>query len=208
MVAMTAVVPRLCAGCGVPLSRYNRQSVCSTCARSARGVDDPDGGKGAAGLAIGAQVTHLRQDAGLSQQQLADRCGLSLALIKMIEQGVRTSAHLTNLAAVAQALRVPISALLEPGSSPGMLVRAARRRRGWSQAILADRAGLSIPYLSLIENDKRPLASLRTVRRLARALGVSPSQLVPWLDTDSDLTGDMCPWCGSQAPNELPQSDT
>ncbi|HEX4704995.1 MAG TPA: hypothetical protein VH352_22895 [Pseudonocardiaceae bacterium] len=79
---MTAVVPRLCAGCGVPLSRYNRQSVCSACARSARGVDDPDDGMGTSELAIGVQVAQLRHQAGLTRQQLADRRGLSMELIK------------------------------------------------------------------------------------------------------------------------------
>lgn len=64
MVTVTAVVPRLCAGCGVPLSRYNRQSVCSACARSARGVDDPDDGMGTSELAIGVQVAQLRHQAG------------------------------------------------------------------------------------------------------------------------------------------------
>lgn len=128
---MTAVVPRLCAGCGVPLSRYNRQSVCSACARFPRGIDD-------------------------------------------------------------------LGALPKPAKSPGTLVRTARRRRGWSQSIVADRAGLSVAYLSQIENGRRPLASLRTVRRLARALEVSPTQLVPWLDTDSGLAGNVCPWCGAR----------
>lgn len=194
---MTAVIPRLCAGCGMPLSRYNRQSVCATCAHTARGADDP--GDGSTELAIGAQVAQLRSDAGLTQLQLADRCGVSPALIKKLEQGTRTSARLTNVMALARALRVPVSALLEPASSPGMLVRAARRRRGWSQSILADRAGLSVAYLSLIENGKRPLASLRTVRRLARALEVSPTQLVPWLDTHDRSAGNACPWCGGAA---------
>lgn len=194
---MTVVVPRLCAGCGVPLSRYNRQSVCSACARSACTVDDPDNANSTAELAIGVQVARLRDQAGLTRRQLADRCGLSPALIKKLEQGVRTPARLTNVTALARGLRVPVSALLEPASSPGMLVRIARRRRRWSQSILADRAGLSVPYVSLIENGKRPLASLRTVRRLARALEVSPTQLVPWLDTDGGLAGNACPWCGT-----------
>lgn len=136
-VAVTAAGPRLCAGCGVPLSRYNRQSVCSPCARAVRDADGP----------------YVGRDAALT--------------------------------------------LLKPVSSPGMLVRTARRRRGWSQSFLADRAGLSVGYLSLIENGKRPLASLRTVRRLARALEVSPTQLVPWLDADTSSAGDACPWCGA-----------
>lgn len=197
---LDAAVSRLCAGCGVPLSRYNRRSVCGACAHSARGSDDDSADiTGTAELAIGARVAGFRQQAGLTQQQLADRCGLSPALIKNLEQGARKSARLANLMALARALRVPVAALLEPTESPGFLVRAARRRRGWSQSMLADRAGLSIAYLSLIENGKRPLASLKTIRRLADALGVSPAQLVPWLDGGNDSTDGSCPWCGAGA---------
>jgi transcriptional regulator with XRE-family HTH domain len=195
----TQVVPRLCAGCGVPLSRYNRQSVCGACARSAHGVDEPGDDVATPELAIGAQVAQLRRQVGLTQQQLADRCGLSSDLIRRLEQGARTSARLTTVVALARGLRVPVSALLESAGSPGRLVRTARRRRGWSQSLLADRAGLSVTYVSLIENDRRPLASLRTIRRLATALGVPPAQLVPWLDGGSGSQEDGCPWCGSSA---------
>lgn len=190
-------VPRLCAGCGVPLSRYNRQSVCGACAHSARGTDDTDDGPSTPELAIGARVAVFRRHAGLTQQQLADRCGLSLALIRSLEQGARTSARLANIITLARGLRVPVSALLEPTESPGSLLRAARRRRGWSQSILADRAGLSVSYVSRIENGSRRLASLPTIRRIAAALDVSPGQLVPWLDAGIDVATDGCPLCGA-----------
>ena len=50
----------------------------------------------------------------------------------------------------------------------GHQVRALRRRRGWSQAALAERLGLSISYLSQIENDDRPLTGA-VLLALARA---------------------------------------
>jgi DNA-binding XRE family transcriptional regulator len=122
---MTAIVPRLCAGCGVPLSRYNRQSVCGACAHSTRLLTMPE-----------------------------------------IE-----------------------------AASPGLVVRAARIRRGWTLTMLASRAGYSTAYLSHIENGQRPLSSLRTVLALATALGVPPARLAPQLSVDSDA----CPWCGATA---------
>jgi transcriptional regulator with XRE-family HTH domain len=193
------VVPRLCAGCGVPLSRYNRQTVCGACAHATRGIDDPEDGVGTPELAIGAHLAQLRHQAGLTRQQLADRCGVSADLIKKLEQGARTSARLTSVVALARGLRVPVSALLEPASSPGLSVRAARRRRGWSLALVAARAGFSVSYLSQIENGQRPLSSLRTIRAIANALGVLPAQLVPWLGADSNSSGHACSWCGSTA---------
>jgi transcriptional regulator with XRE-family HTH domain len=194
-----AVGPRLCAGCGVPLSRYNRQLVCSACARSSDGADRPENNVGTPELAIGAHLAQLRHQAGLTQQQLADRCGLSVDLVKKLEQGARTSARLTTVTALSQGLQVPASALLEPASSPGLLVRAARRRRGWSLTMLASKAGFSVSYLSHIENGQRPLSSLRTIRAIATALGMPPAQLVPWLDADSGSSRHTCPWCGSTA---------
>jgi lambda repressor-like predicted transcriptional regulator len=122
-----AAVPRLCAGCGVPLSRYNRQPVCGACSRSTRVLDA------------------------------------------------------SEIAA----------------NSPGLRVRAARRRRGWSLSMLASRAGFSVSYLSHIENGQRQLSSLRTIRAIATALGVPPVQLVPWLGTEGSSTGGACPLCGA-----------
>lgn len=47
-------------------------------------------------------------------------------------------------------------------------MRTLRRRRGWSQAALAEQLGLSISYLSQIENDDRPLTGA-VLLALARA---------------------------------------
>jgi transcriptional regulator with XRE-family HTH domain len=200
---MTAVNPRLCAGCGVPLSRYNRQTVCGACARSTRGTDVADD---TPELAIGAHLAQLRHQAGLTQQQLADRCGLSFDLVKKLEQGARTSARLANVVALARGLQVPVSALLEPAMSPGQLVRAARRRRGWSLTMLASRAGFSESYVSMIESGRRPLASLRTIQTLAVALDVPPAELVPWLHGGSSASGGVCPWCGTATSTNDPTS--
>ncbi|WP_219994336.1 helix-turn-helix domain-containing protein [Actinokineospora spheciospongiae] len=65
--------------------------------------------------------------------------------------------------------------------SPGLLLRRARRRRGMSQTMLADRAGYTVSYISMIENGRRPLDHLPTVRTLAAALNVPVVELVPWL---------------------------
>jgi predicted transcriptional regulator/DNA-binding XRE family transcriptional regulator len=56
-------------------------------------------------------------------------------------------------------------------SALGAKVRALRRRRGLTQAQLADRLGISASYLNLIEHDKRPLPAPLLIR-LAEVLSL------------------------------------
>ncbi|MEV0045900.1 helix-turn-helix transcriptional regulator [Nocardia rhamnosiphila] len=65
------------------------------------------------------------------------------------------------------------------GRYVGRQVRTIRARRGISQQVLADRAGLSRSAIAKYENGLRPVDSRRTLLALASALGV----------TIADLTG-------------------
>jgi transcriptional regulator with XRE-family HTH domain/SOS-response transcriptional repressor LexA len=58
-------------------------------------------------------------------------------------------------------------------------LREARRTAGLSQAVLGQRAGLTAPYISLLESGRRRPPSPHQVERLARALHVDPG---PWLE--------------------------
>lgn len=66
-------------------------------------------------------------------------------------------------------------------------VRRARSERGWSQLELAERADLSVNYVSLIERAER-LPSLEVLIKLAGVLGTTLAGLVgapaedPWLE--------------------------
>jgi transcriptional regulator with XRE-family HTH domain len=62
---------------------------------------------------IGNRLRRLRNERGLTQEQFAERAGVSVDLIKKLEQGRRESARLTTVAALATALDVPRSALLD-----------------------------------------------------------------------------------------------
>src|SRR4051794_3084716 len=59
----------------------------------------------------------------------------------------------------------------------GAQVAYWRRRRGKSQRVLADLAGMSQPYLSQIENGIRPVERRSTLVALAQALDVSVADL-------------------------------
>ena len=55
-------------------------------------------------------------------------------------------------------------------------MRSLRRKLGWSQELLAERTGVSAPYITQIEAGKRT-PSLDIVERLAAAFGVAYKSL-------------------------------
>jgi len=55
-------------------------------------------------------------------------------------------------------------------------LRRQRQRRGLTLAVLADRAGLSVSFLSMVENGQRKLSRRDHVNVLALALGVAPCE--------------------------------
>ncbi len=58
-------------------------------------------------------------------------------------------------------------------------LRRARRKRGLTLTALADLAGLSNSFLSMVETGQRPLRRRDHVNALARALRVSPAEIAP-----------------------------
>ena len=60
---------------------------------------------------LGANIRRLRRDAGLSQMELSDRCGLHFSEISRLERG-RRDAQLSTIVKLARGLGVPPAALL------------------------------------------------------------------------------------------------
>ena len=68
----------------------------------------------------------------------------------------------------------------------GQAIRAVRRRRGWSQAELARRAGTSQGLISMFERGHMDTVSLRILRRVARVLDVRIDLTPRWRAGDLD----------------------
>lgn len=60
----------------------------------------------------------------------------------------------------------------------GKVVRKKRQEKGWSVETLAAKSRLSPNYLGLLEREAKRNPSLGAVRALAKALGVSVTELV------------------------------
>ncbi|QOC92439.1 helix-turn-helix domain-containing protein [Micromonospora craniellae] len=110
---------------------------------------------------VGERLARIRRESTLTQEQLAERSGVSIEVIRKLEQGSRGTARLETLHALARALRVPTSALI--GDASG----AAARRE-------PDHQPLSLAEI------RRAIAP---VRGLAGAPVVGPTTDPPGLDT-------------------------
>jgi transcriptional regulator with XRE-family HTH domain len=57
-------------------------------------------------------------------------------------------------------------------------IREARQQRGWTQAQLAERSGITIGYIKQLEGGHKPNPTQDTLHKLARAFGISVSELL------------------------------
>jgi transcriptional regulator with XRE-family HTH domain len=66
------------------------------------------------GTDLGERLRSVRKRSGLTQRELADSSGVSLSLIRKIEQGERDDTRMQTLRRIAVAMSCPLSALLGP----------------------------------------------------------------------------------------------
>ena len=77
--------------------------------------------------AFGARIRELRLASGLTQDDLAERCGLFRTYMSRIETG-RANPTLTMIHALATSLEVQVAALFEPAAeAPGLAKQAPRQ---------------------------------------------------------------------------------
>lgn len=99
---------------------------------------------------VGDRLAGIRRESRLTQEQLAERSGVSVEVIRKLEQGSRGTARLDTLHALARALGVSTSALLGDASQA-----AARGEPDHRQLSLAEIRRVVAPVRGL---DGAPLA--------------------------------------------------
>src|SRR5690349_4115902 len=91
-----------------------------------------------------ARIKRLREEASLSQEELAEKSGLSLAAIAAYESGKRRRPYQSSLRGLADALQVPV-AYLRTGTEE----QTAPSQPGGDPAVSDERAGIP-PAASLV----------------------------------------------------------
>ncbi|WP_328431187.1 helix-turn-helix transcriptional regulator [Streptomyces sp. NBC_00453] len=92
---------------------------------------------------IGKRLQEVRKRRGMTQRQLASESGVSLSLIRKLEQGERADTRLETARQLAQALRVPTTSLIaeheeERQAAPGAGDRWESVRRALVAPVRAD----------------------------------------------------------------------
>ena len=70
----------------------------------------------------------------------------------------------------------------------GKTIRMCRTKKGWTQAELSKRTGLTVPHLSMLENDLRD-PSLESIKALANAFELPVNVFVFLASEPKDLVG-------------------
>jgi transcriptional regulator with XRE-family HTH domain len=63
-------------------------------------------------MRIGRRIRDARERAGLTQKELAERCGLSRVYVIKLESGEHDNPTIKVLQAIAKALKVPLTDLI------------------------------------------------------------------------------------------------
>lgn len=127
-------------------------------------------------LTIGEKIRVLRGEKGLSLSALAERAGISVSYLSEIERGA-VYPSLATLKRLAQELGVPALVLIGNEGSLGHKLRMLREEYGMTQAQLARLAGVTAGLIGQVEQGKvQP--SLKTLEKLAQAMGVSPCYFI------------------------------
>jgi transcriptional regulator with XRE-family HTH domain len=132
---------RNCAGCGRPLSRYNKVNLCQACISAGQKSNPGQPGNDRAPLVDKAKLAQLRHDRGWTQEMLADHAALSCELVKKLEQGLRRSARISTLSALARALNVPVGALLTDNALNELTGRLPQQAELTGQTLQATEPG-------------------------------------------------------------------
>jgi transcriptional regulator with XRE-family HTH domain len=117
-----------------------------------------------------------REAANLTRGALAEAAGVHVSSIGEWEAG-RQVPRVETVAALARALRIEPSALLEPIEGDALTLERLRATAGLSQQQTADAAGLLRNTYSAVERGETAALSYADTQALARVLSVTADQL-------------------------------
>lgn len=134
---------------------------------------------------VGDNIKRLRDAKGWTQKALAEAADVALPTISNLENG-KGSPRASTLLKIQQVLGVtslnsvpastPEPSPEEGGASAGEIIRLARKKLGWTQKELAEKADVAMPTIGGVESGKgSPRGS--TLTRILDALGLTADDL-------------------------------
>jgi transcriptional regulator with XRE-family HTH domain len=139
------------------------------------GIDDALAG-------LRRRLVQTREEAGLTQAELADKIGPHAVTLSRIETG-RQAVSVAALMDIAAALRTPVAALMEPEPDSAVLDRlgravATRRSEvGVGQEELAERLCVPVGTVARIESGRFPMP-VEMLFKLAKEIDTSAAALL------------------------------
>jgi len=127
---------------------------------------------------LGEEIRFRRWDRGFTQQQLAERIGISASYLCEIERGAK-SPSVKVVKRLADELHLPVTALVKGQVEPlafGERLKSERQKRGLGRAELALAAGLTENQIDSYEAGRSQPGG-RELRHLAAALELPATEL-------------------------------
>lgn len=143
---------------------------------------------------LGSKIRALRKKHQYSLEQLGALTDLSPAYVSEVERGEKIPSFST-VRSLAEVLGVPISLFVgnkRKQSIVGDKLRNARKSRHMSQKDLAEAAGISPAMVAHLENGKVQ-ASLDTIEKISRLLGISVCYLILEQEEVDEMIGAITP---------------
>lgn len=128
---------------------------------------------------LGDKIRALREERGISLEEMSQKLGLSLSYLSEVERGKRTPS-LQSLYNICRYFSIPVSLLISTPAKMrviGQKIKLNREAKGLTQKQLARMSGLSSGLIAQLEAAKvQP--SLKTIESLAGSLEVSVCYLI------------------------------
>lgn len=137
-------------------------------------------------IEFGKRLKLKRQELGFTQEQLAEKAGLTYSYVGSIERGER-NVSLGNIIALASALMISPKELMPNSQQPekahikvelGKRLKSKRLERGLSEEQLSQKSNLTLREIEQAELGEG-CVSVDSLVALARALKISPRELLP-----------------------------
>jgi transcriptional regulator with XRE-family HTH domain len=145
---------------------------------------------------FGDLLRRLRREAGLTQEELAERAGLSVRAISDLERGINRWPYQATVQRLIEALAP------DKAHADELWSRAARRRVPRSQQQDVARSRLPVPPTAILGREREEAMVLRLLRwegkrlvTLTGTAGVGKTRLalqVAWVARDVRGGGDLC----------------